>query len=41
MLKHAGTVVKTIGIFCGVLAVGGFGQRLLASYGSENIWYTM
>lgn len=37
LLKHAGMVVKIIGIFCGVLVVGGFGQRLLASCGSENM----
>ncbi len=37
LLKHAGAVVKTIGIFCGVLAAGGFCQRLLAGYGSENM----
>ena len=37
LLKHAGAVVKTIGIFCGVLAVGGFCQRLFLSYGSENM----
>ena len=37
LLKNAGTVVKTIGIFCGVLAAGGFCQRLFVSFGSENM----
>ncbi len=36
LLRHAGTVVKTMGIFCGALAVGGLSQKLLMSYGAEN-----
>lgn len=37
LLKNAGMIVATMGSFCGVLAVGGFCQRLLAGYGSENM----